>query len=101
MVPVGKGSPIFAKTHDFVCWLLGHTIQFPKSQRFVMARRVEETALSFQECLIRAARTDDRMKAREMREADILFEIGRLLGGWMRKHSGSDRRGPAVGAGPQ
>lgn len=46
-------SPIFVKTHDFVSWLLAHTIKFPKSQRFVMAKRVEETILRFEENLIR------------------------------------------------
>jgi len=51
----GRQSPVFVKTHDFVCWLPAHRIKFPKSQRFVMARRVEDAALDFQERLIRAA----------------------------------------------
>ncbi|MCG6538067.1 MAG: hypothetical protein L7F78_25965, partial [Syntrophales bacterium LBB04] len=38
-------SPIFIKTYDFTKWLLEHTIRFPKSQRFVMAKRIEEAAL--------------------------------------------------------
>jgi len=51
----GRQSPVFVKTRDFVCWLIAHTIKFPKSQRFVMARHVEDAALDFQERLIRAA----------------------------------------------
>ena len=123
-------SPIFVRTHDFTCWLLSHTIQFPKSQRFVMARRVEETVLDFQERLIRAARKRGGARSRELQEADVLFEIlrrhirtsvelklltvrqyeyaashlveiGRLLGGWMKKTTESTRREPVVGTGPK
>ena len=43
-----KESPIFVKTYDFVKWLLEHTIKFPKSQRFVMAKRVEEAIAKVQ-----------------------------------------------------
>lgn len=38
-------SPLFTKTYDFTKWLLEHTIKFPKSQRFVMAKRLEEAIL--------------------------------------------------------
>jgi len=41
-----KESPIFVKTYDFTKRLLEHTIKFPKSQRFVMGKRVEEAALN-------------------------------------------------------
>jgi hypothetical protein len=40
-----KESPIFVKTYDFTKWLLEHTIKFPKSQRFVMAKRMEDALL--------------------------------------------------------
>jgi len=122
-------SPIFVKTHDFACWLLEHTIQFPKSQRFVMAKRVEETVLDFEERLIRAARAKGKARMEHLREADVLFEIlrrhlrtcvelklltvrqyehaagllveiGKLLGGWIKKLSNAGRAVPAVGAGP-
>ena len=42
------------KTYDFTKWLLEHTIRFPKSQRFVMAKRIEEALLNFYDLLIRA-----------------------------------------------
>ena len=100
-----------------------------ESQRFVMARRIEETVLDFEERLIRAARARGRAQSRELREADVLFEIlrrhirtsgelklltvrqyeyaashlveiGRLLGGWMKKASVSSGREPVVGTGP-
>ncbi len=122
-------SPIFVRTHDFAVWLLAHTIRFPKSQRFVMARRIEETILDFQERLIRAARAKGRATGRELQEADVLFEIlrrhirtcvelklftlkqyeyaagrlveiGRLLGGWIGKQTESTGRKQVVGSGP-
>jgi four helix bundle protein len=48
-------SPIFAKTYDLLLWLIPRTTTFPREQRFVLARQVQETALRFQECLIEAA----------------------------------------------
>jgi len=47
-------SPIFTKTHDFLLWLIPRTTAFPREQRFVLARKLQETALRFQECLIEA-----------------------------------------------
>jgi hypothetical protein len=47
-------SPIFTKTHDFLLWLMPCTVAFPREQRFVLARRIQDTALRFQECLIEA-----------------------------------------------
>lgn len=47
-------SPIFTKTHDFLLWLVPRTTAFPREQRFVLARKVQDTALRFQECLIEA-----------------------------------------------
>jgi hypothetical protein len=38
-------SPIFIKTYDFTKWLLEHTIRFPKSQRFVVGKRIKEDHL--------------------------------------------------------
>lgn len=104
-------SPIFTKTYDFILWLLEHTEKFPKSERFRLARRIEDTAFVFYETLIRATRTRQprtvllqadleldklrlyvrmaharqRLTARQYRfAADALIEIGRLLGGWLK-----------------
>jgi hypothetical protein len=49
-----KESPIFVKTYDFTKWLLEHTIKFPKNQRFVMAKRIEDAILNFHDLLILA-----------------------------------------------
>ncbi len=40
-----KQSPIFIKVYDLSKWLLEHTHKFPKSQRFVMAKRVEKKGI--------------------------------------------------------
>lgn len=103
-------------------WLLNHTRKFPKHQRFVMAKRTEDAALSFHDCLVLATKQPDRTGA--LREADChlerlkvynrlnmrlkhtsfdqyeylaknLDELGRLLGGWQKslKSSGGKSAG--------
>jgi hypothetical protein len=47
-------SPIFAKTYDLLLWLIPRTTTFPREQRFVLARHIQDVALRFQECLIEA-----------------------------------------------
>jgi hypothetical protein len=106
-------SPIFGKTYDFILWLLHHTEKFPKSERFRMAKRLEDTAFDFYELLITAARSTARRR-QLLLQADLildkwrlyvrlsharrlttqpqyeyaaaaLIEIGKLLGGWLKK----------------
>lgn len=108
-----KESPIFARTHDLLLWLIPQTLKFPREQRFVMARRVQDTALDLQERLVEAALSNRRRQVGLLAEADILLarlrfhlrlchelgllelgqyrhvaetvtEIGRLLGGWRK-----------------
>lgn len=47
-------SPLFAKTYDLLLWLIPRTTTFPREQRFVLARYIQDVALRFQECLIEA-----------------------------------------------
>ena len=42
-----KESPLFLKSFETLEWILNHTQKFPKHQRFVMAKRIEEAALAF------------------------------------------------------
>ena len=103
---------MFIKSFEMVLWLMEHTKKFPKHQRFVLAKRMEETALSFQDQLVWATKTNQKIPA--LIEADyhlerlrlynrlalkmrlhamgpyehlarMLEEIGRLMGGWLRK----------------
>jgi len=107
-----KESPIFLKTYDFLAWLLRTTIKFPKSQRFVMAKRVEEAGLNFYDLLIRAVKGKKKREILEQADYELerlrmylrlckdleilkinqykytserLVEIGNLLGTWLKK----------------
>ncbi len=111
-----KQSPIFSKTYDFILWLLNHTEKFPKSERFRLARRLEDCAFAFYERLVEATRSPhtrsilldadlelDKLRlylrlshARKLTNVDqyqyaagLLVEIGKLLGGWLKTASGS------------
>jgi hypothetical protein len=106
-----KESPLFAKSYDFVRWLIPQTVKFPRQQRFVVAERLQSAALDFMECLYRAAEPARRgealgeadVKLRQVRfylrlshdlqlldtrryeHAGLLVEeLGRLLGAWMK-----------------
>ena len=112
-----KQSPIFSKTYDFILWLLNHTEKFPKSERFRLARRLEDTVFEFYHLLMKATRSTKR-KQTILLNADFslqtlqlylrishdrhlttdkqyqyaskkLLEIGRLLGGWLKSLEGT------------
>ena len=118
MTTTTKQSPIFSKSYDFILWLLNHTEKFPKNERFRLARRLEDTAFNFYELLVQAAR--GRNQVRLLHSADLeldklrlyvrlsharglttrrqyahaaaqLVEIGKLLGGWLKSQSSSNR----------
>ena len=107
-----KESPIFVKTYDFTKWLLEHTIKFPKSQRFVMAKRIEDAILNFYDLILLAVKDKDQKNALQRASYELervkhylrickdlslfsmkqyeysskeIVEIGRLLGGWIKK----------------
>ena len=108
-----KESPIFIKSYETMVWLMEHTAKFPKNQRFLMAKRMEEAALDFHVRLNQAARRQGAQAVEALSLADeiltnlktysrlsqdlkllafnqyeylakALDEIGRLLGGWRR-----------------
>ena len=108
---------IFTRTYDLLTWLIPHTLDFPRSQRFVTTRRLQDAALDFQERLIEANRLRGRERAEQLRRADaaldkvrlylrlahrwqwlnpgqyrhvsgMVKEIGDLLGGWIKQTSG-------------
>lgn len=110
-----RESPIFVRTYDWLRWLLPLTMEFPKSQRFVLAQRLQQKSLDFYDHLVAAGRRVDvdenlrqadvlleqiRLNVRLCREmkllgprqyehaARLLDEIGRLLGGWLAKQKG-------------
>lgn len=107
-----KASPIFTQTYDLLRWLIPNTLNFPKSQRGVLARRLQYHSFALYELLVDAAMSDTPEDT--LREADrtltklrlylrlsqelgllqrgqyehvskMVVEIGRLLGGWLKK----------------
>ena len=109
-----KQSPIFVRTYDLLLWLIPRTTTFPREQRFVLGKAVQETALRFQEALLEAALHEPRLRSAALTRADVdlaklrfylrlcqdlglitmrqhrhaaemVTEVGRLLGGWQKK----------------
>lgn len=70
--------PIYPKTYDLVHWLMQCTQSFPKSQRFVMAKRVQDTVLDFYELLIEARKVNLRQRRQVLLQADVKLETLRL-----------------------
>ncbi len=110
--------PIFTKTYDFLSWLIPKTMNFPRSQRFVVTKRLQDAALDFQEYIIEANRRRGRARLERLRQADaaldkvrlylrlvvrwewltegqyqhvsqMVKELGNLLGGWIKQASGT------------
>lgn len=108
---------IFPRTYDLISWLIPKTLYFPRSQRFVITRRLQDAALDFQEHIIEANRLRGRTRLEKLRYADaaldkvrlylrlavrwewlnedqyyhvsqMVKEIGNLLGGWIKQTSG-------------
>jgi hypothetical protein len=105
---------IFTRTYDLLTWLLPRTEAFPKAQRFVVTKRLQDAALNFQEALHLANAYDGKIRLSHLQAADaylnqlrlylrlahqwqwltsgqyehvskMVAEIGRLLGGWLRQ----------------
>ena len=106
-----KESPLYAKSYDFVRWLIPQTVKFPREQRFVIASRLQDATFDYMEALYRA--TEKRQRYAVLLKADnqiklirfylrlchdlsllntrrfehasrLLEEMGRLLGGWLK-----------------
>lgn len=104
-------SPIFSKTYTLMLWMLRHTEKFPKSERFRLAKQINDSLFSFQECLFRLVYAGDKQTAFTQADIElaklkvyvrlskemalttmkqyeyislITTEIGRLLGGWKK-----------------
>ncbi len=107
-----KEMLIIKKGYDFSKWLLNHTGKFPKSYRFSIASKLENAILDFIEMTTVAnmrrdkrpllKRADEALArirllfrlSYEMRFINIksyeygslqLVELGKLLGGWIKK----------------
>jgi hypothetical protein len=105
---------IFTRTFDFVDWLIPRTLDFPRSQRFVVTKRLQDAALDFYERVLEANGCYGQARLDKLRQADVALdkvrhflrlasrwkwmspgqyrhaarmvaELGRLLGGWIRQ----------------
>ncbi len=105
---------IFSKSYDFLKSLYPVINRFPKSRRFTLGQRLENSALSFLECVIAANSARDKTPVLEKADLELeklrifvrlahdynfigtrqyenasasIAELGRLLGGWKRRFS--------------
>jgi len=105
-------SPIFVKTEAFMKWLLEHTAKYPKHERFRLAKRIDDALFDFHSLLTLAVynpHESDWLKQADVRlqllrtylrlavelrytdpqqfhyAAEHLDELGKLLGGWLKK----------------
>ena len=104
-------APALEKAYQFVRWLIPTLDKFPRSQRFVLGDRIENTALTVLEGLIEATyskQVETILRAvnlaleklrflirlsKDLRYLDLkryefgareIDEIGRLVGGWLK-----------------
>ena len=103
---------MITKTYDLILWSCNHTSRFPRNHRYVLGERIERHLYGLLETLIQAKYTKSRQRLLEqaistleilrfqMRLAKDLQclqthsygfatksidEIGRLVGGWLRR----------------
>jgi len=109
-----QNLPIFEKTYELIEWLYPTVNKFPKSQRFVLGQRIENTILKILEGIITA--NQERNKLPHLKQTSIELDklrilirlskdlkfisirqygfvaekintIGKMLGGWTRQQS--------------
>ena len=107
--------PVISKVYDLVLWLLNQIPKFPRSHRFVLGDRIENSILEVLELLIEAAYTRDKvillrqtgiqleklryliriskdLKFLSLRQYEFVSEqideVGRMVGGWLRQQEG-------------
>ena len=105
---------IFTRTFEFLSWLMPLTNHFPKSQRFLVTTRLLNAAFDLREhldaanlrrdsqrleCLLQADEALAKVRlyfrlarrwgwigdASYLHGSDMLGEIGKLLGGWIKQ----------------
>jgi four helix bundle protein len=108
-----KEMPLFTRAFDFITWLMPLTDSFPRSQRFVVTKRLRDAALDFQELIVEANNCRGGARLSRIALADaaldkvrlylrlchrwewlkpgqyrhaagLVAEMGRLLGGWKK-----------------
>jgi len=104
-------SPIFVKCKVFMIWMMQHTANFPRNERFRLAKHIDDALFAFYICLLRAVEGNAQTHLKEANfclnqirfylqiavelhyttSKQYLFasaytvELGRLIGGWLKK----------------
>ena len=106
-----REAPIYPATHDLLDWLVPHLESWPRPQRFLLVRKVMDSATGFYRHLLRARKVSGQARADALLAADteletlkallrlgqerrymdlgqyshvsrLLGDVGRQLGGW-------------------
>lgn len=84
----GQMSEIFQKAYDILLWIYPTVNKFPKSQRLLLAQRIEGTAVNLVRSAISLNRKDSRLRrqsmALECRKLLVLMRISKDLA-WLDK----------------
>jgi len=113
---MAENDNILTKLHDLLLYLVPLLAKFPRDQKFLLADRLQVKIMDVQECCLRAYYGRD--KVHQLDEANMgleiarhlvrlcydlrllnaqkygvlserLDEVGRMLGGWLRKSRGT------------
>ncbi|MEZ4727900.1 MAG: diversity-generating retroelement protein Avd [Caldilineaceae bacterium] len=113
MSTLPEEMPIFVKTHDFLAWLVPQTNHFPRLHRHTVTRRLLDAAFDFQERILEANSLRGQTRLERLAHADaqlnkvrlylrlvhrlrwltlgqyhhaanMVTELGKLLGGWRK-----------------
>ena len=117
MPKAGPEMVVITKVYDLVLWSCNHIARFPRSHRFTLGDRLEVRLLNVLEMLLRAKYTRNRLPilrdanlelellrfqfrlAKDLRclslesygyAARTVEEVGRVLGGWIKRSGGSE-----------
>jgi hypothetical protein len=73
-----KETPLFTKFNDLLGWLAKRTETFPRSQRFILASRLLDTAFACHADLIRARKVRGQARTDALLQADVRLETLRV-----------------------
>lgn len=103
---------LFQKTYDYYEWVYPHLKNYPKSERFTLVQKIEDSLLELLSMVVMARKADGDLEYLEKADRELeklrvfmrlskdlefisiglyedssekLDEIGKLLGGWMNK----------------
>jgi hypothetical protein len=105
-------SPAFSRSYDLLRWLIPVTQKFPRSQRFVLARALNEAALRLHERLAEAVHGQNSLASLAQADVELtklrtylrlsydltllslgsyehgtrlVADVGKFVGGWRRR----------------